>query len=161
MEKLGIQKEKAIDYLKENGIYDNTRIIIASDHGSYHSFTNSKSLPRNIEWFNPLLMVKDFNEEKEFQINNEFMTQADVPAIAIEDVIDEAINPFTGNKISKISQTEKQKKTIISFGKANRVLATENNGFIISDNEWFTVKDNVLDISNWSKLNVKNGEFVK
>lgn len=150
-----------LDYLKENGIYDNTRIIIASDHGSYHSFTNSKSLPRNIEWFNPLLMVKDFNEEKEFQINNEFMTQADVPAIAIEDVIDEAINPFTGNKISKISQTEKQKKTIISFGKANRVLATENNGFIISDNEWFTVKDNVLDISNWSKLNVKNGEFVK
>lgn len=150
-----------LDYLKANGVYDNTRIIIASDHGSYHYFANSGNLPRNIEWFNPLLMIKDFNDSKEFQKNGDFMTQADVPAIAMENIIASPENPYTGKKINKLSLSEKYDRTIISFGKANRVLATENNGFAISDNEWFTVKDNIFDISNWSKLNVQNGEFVK
>ena len=89
------------------------------------------------------------------------MTQADVPAIAVKNVIKEPVNPFTGNEIKELSLEEKQKKTIVSFSKANRVRATENNGFIINDDDWYTVKNSIFSVKNWSKLNVKKGEIVK
>ena len=47
--------------LKENGVYDNTRIIIVSDHGA--GVTNDKfegNYPVNLCMLNPLLLVKDF-----------------------------------------------------------------------------------------------------
>ena len=152
------------DYLKENGVYDNTRIIIVSDHGSYQRFPifeGSDLLPRAIEWYNPMLMVKDFNKAGSLKFNNDFMTQADVPAIAVKNVIKSSVNPFTGKEIKELSQAEKQEKAIISFGKANRVRATENNGFIINDDDWYSVKNSIFKIENWSKLNVKKGELVK
>lgn len=152
------------DYLKENNVYDNTRIIIVSDHGSYQRFPifeGSDLLPRAIEWYNPMLMVKDFNAAGNLKYSGNFMTQADVPAIAVKNVIKEPVNPFTGNEIKELSLEEKQEKTIVSFSKANRVRATEDNGFIINDDDWYTVKNSIFSVKNWSKLNVKKGEIVK
>ena len=153
------------DYLKENGVYDNTKIIIVSDHGSYQNMpvfseqNKNLKLPRNIEWFNPVLMVKDFNSSGNLKINRSFMTQADVPAIAFEGVVSNPVNPFTNKKIRTLSLSEKNEKAKISFSKANKVLATENNGFIISDDEWYSVKDSIFDTENWKKLKVHNGEL--
>ena len=153
------------DYLKENGVYDNTKIIIVSDHGSYQNMpvfseqNKNLKLPRNIEWFNPVLMVKDFNSSGNLKINRSFMTQADVPAIAFEGTVSNPVNPFTNKKIRTLSLSEKNEKAKISFSKANKVLATENNGFIISDDEWYSVKDSIFDTENWKKLKVHNGEL--
>ena len=151
-----------INFLKQNDIYDNTRIIIASDHGSYQNFPTfeeNSSFPRLIEWFNPMLMVKDFNSKGTLKIDDSFMTQADVPEIAVKDTVKNPVNPFTGNKIREFSKEEKENSAFISFGKANRVRATENNGFIINDSDWYTVKDSIFKIDNWKKLNVQKGEL--
>ena len=87
------------DYLRENGVYDNTRIIIVADHGfeinQFDIFCNG----RDLESFMPLLMVKDFNATG-FTISSEFMTNGDTPAIATEGLIDNPINPFTNNPIT-------------------------------------------------------------
>lgn len=153
------------DYLKENGVYDNTKIIIVSDHGSYQNMpvfseqNKNLKLPRNIEWFNPVLMVKDYNSYGNLKIDRSFMTQADVPAIAFEGAVSNPVNPFTNKKIRTLSLSEKNEKAKISFSKANKVLATENNGFIISDDEWYSVKDSIFDTENWKKLKVHNGEL--
>ena len=67
-----IQLGKWMDYLKEQGVYDNTRIIIAADHGTHldnPEFTAPKLRtalePKymNILYYNPLYMVKDFGSE--------------------------------------------------------------------------------------------------
>ena len=56
-----------------------------------------KEKARNLlEWYYPLLLVKDFGS-KEFVVSNEFMTNADVLTIATKNVINNPINPFTGN----------------------------------------------------------------
>ncbi len=50
-----------IDELKDEGIYDNTAIIIMADHGD-SNMSNMSS--------NPLLLIKDFDEEKDFTISD-------------------------------------------------------------------------------------------
>lgn len=154
-----------ISCMKENNAYDNTKIIIVSDHGSYQlmpefsSEFKTEKLPRTIEWFNPVLMVKDFGANGKLRTDSSFMTEADVPALAFSETIKNPVNPYTGKEIRLLSKAEKEDMAKISFSKANKVLSTENNGFIISDREWFSVKDNIFDINNWNQLEVQDGEL--
>ncbi len=60
-----LQVGKWLDYLRENGVYDNTRIILVSDHGfRSDGLFGLKLGPKNsqdMHYFCPLLMVKDFD----------------------------------------------------------------------------------------------------
>ena len=89
------------DYLREEGVYDNTRIILVSDHG-YDLYSLDELVADEDTCFSfyfPLLMVKDFGS-KEFVVSDEFMTNADVPSIALDGVIEQPMNPFTGKLIN-------------------------------------------------------------
>jgi len=98
---------KWIQWMKDNGVYDNTRIIIVSDHGRdvYNPFFKQQRIPNTRKkahpsYYNNLFLVKDFNAKGELVINTEdFMTSADVPALAVKDIIPDATNPYTGKKI--------------------------------------------------------------
>jgi len=67
---------KWFDFLKSENVYDNTRIIIVSDHGGRYKANTGN------EGFNPVLMVKDFNNRGLLRINETFMTHADTPYLA-------------------------------------------------------------------------------
>ena len=84
-----------IEYMKENDVYDNTRIIIVSDHGHYYDETDYV-----YSLFNPLFLVKDFNSHGTLTADYQFMTNADVPSILLDGIIENPINPFTGNPIN-------------------------------------------------------------
>ena len=91
------------DYLREEGVYDNTRIILVSDHGFdldlYADAEMNDDFDFNITFVDCLLMVKDFDAEG-FTVSDEFMTNADVPTLATSGVIDDPVNPFTGVPIN-------------------------------------------------------------
>jgi arylsulfatase A-like enzyme len=71
---------KWLDYLKREGIYNNTRIIVVSDHGGrYHSGGEGYY---GMEAYNPLLMVKEPEAEGPLTVSEEFMTHADTPRLA-------------------------------------------------------------------------------
>ncbi|MBR4010770.1 MAG: YidC/Oxa1 family membrane protein insertase [Clostridiales bacterium] len=89
-----------MDHLKELGVYDNTRIIIVSDHATeVRLFDELQFDGYNMERFNCLLMVKDFNSTG-FTTDYTFMTNADVPTIAMEGIVEDPINPGTGNPVN-------------------------------------------------------------
>jgi len=90
------------DYLKAHNVYDNTRIILVSDHGASPVFKYKTNLPFNIEWYNALLMVKDFDASGTFKTDNTFMSNGDVPFIALNGQIENPVNPFTGNEITTV-----------------------------------------------------------
>ena len=105
-----LQVGKWLDYLKQNEVYDNTRIIIVADHGRdlpmdefYPAFASTKftsKLPVSCTTSsgtvaptklssklpaanNPLFMVKDFNAKGKLKTDNSFMSNADTLFFAI------------------------------------------------------------------------------
>ena len=105
-----LQIGRWLDYLRENGVYDNTRIIIVSDHGrtldmtyiiidgaeGFHTDNGNVEDPMT---YNAVLMVKDFGSTG-FTTDDTFMTNADVPSIAFSGLVEHPVNPFTGNRVT-------------------------------------------------------------
>lgn len=141
-----------LEYLKQNDVYDNTRIIIVSDHGrglnhiEEFDLGASEDEMLDTEYYYPLLMIKDFNSKK-FSFSDDFMTNADVPTYALNDVIDDARNPFTGKRINNSKKNGEQ------FILASNEYSTEtNNGNQFLAARWLSVSKNRLDKKNWKIL---------
>jgi YidC/Oxa1 family membrane protein insertase len=100
---------KWLDRLKEMKVYDNTRIIIVSDHGDRVNNPDLTAFQNGtVTAYNPLLLVKDFNRKDVFSTDGTFMTNADVPLIAASGLIENPVNPYTGAKLT----AEGQKDTV-------------------------------------------------
>ncbi|MBR5040685.1 MAG: membrane protein insertase YidC [Clostridiales bacterium] len=150
-----LQLGEWFDYLREMGVYDNTRIILVSDHGYNldgfnllcHAFRmdgdRAASFDEDVELYMPLLMVKDFNATG-FTISKDFMTNADTPTLATEGLIEDPTNPFTGKPINSDAKDGPQK-----------VLSTDHWSIYVNNEEkfmedsWFTVEDDPYKIKNW------------
>lgn len=140
------------DYLREQGVYDNTRIIIVADHGAeFNQFDNMLFYDGklDVEAVNPLLMVKDFDAHG-FTTSDEFMTNADTPVMALEGIVDNPVNPFTGNPLDSSEKTAHPQLVTTS---GNWHLEDQNGTtFNTSDGLWFTVHDNIFDENNWQPV---------
>lgn len=90
-----------LDYLRAEGVYDNTRIIIVSDHGYYLNQIPELITDDNVDLMaiDALLLYKDFNDN-ESSVDNMFITNAAVPYLATNGIIDNPTNPYTGNVFS-------------------------------------------------------------
>lgn len=138
------------DNLRENGVYDNTRIILVSDHGrdvgqlagAVFDLGGDEAL--DSEWFRPLLMVKDFNATG-FTTSDEFMTNADTPTLALEGLIDEPVNPFTGNTIDNSEKTAHEQYVFYS----DIWSVDENNGNVFLPGDWYAVHGDTWNADNW------------
>ncbi|WP_288680825.1 YidC/Oxa1 family membrane protein insertase [uncultured Brachyspira sp.] len=139
-----------ITYLKENDIYDNTKIIIVSDHGRS---VNTKIFDKDMgfaNWYNALLMYKDFNSKGEIKIDTNFMTIADTPYLATKH-IPNIQNPFNNKLITNDYKTNGA--YIINFSGATWVIDNQfSNAYNI--NYYYHVKDNIFDINNWKKFQI-------
>lgn len=142
-----LQLEKWFAYLKEQGVYDNTRIILASDHGSiikpFKDFETKEKL--NTLRFRPLLMVKDFNKRGPIVTSHELMSNADVPRLAMQGIIENPINPFTGQNIFD-NEFSKGKQYVFDSGHWS-VDFNNGNQFIADD--WYTVEGDINNMDNW------------
>jgi hypothetical protein len=136
---------KWFKFLQEREVYDNIRIIIVSDHGwkINSDYTGNIELPDNnrLSAFHALLLVKDFESRGNLVTDNTFMTIGDVPLLAMNSLIENPINPFSGN--------------LIESDKENGVMVTTAGSlqFSISNNQWLHVKDNIFDPANWRAVN--------
>ena len=145
------------DYLRENGVYDNTRIIIVADHGRdlghfdelmhYDGSEEFKEVYTlmDVAYYHPMLMVKDF-DSKGFTYSDEFMTNADVPTLAVDGLIENPVNPFTGKAISSDEKTAHDQFILMS----RNWNVNSNNGNTYSDAYWASVKDNIWEKDNWT-----------
>jgi YidC/Oxa1 family membrane protein insertase len=142
---------KWFNYLKEQNVYDNTRIIFVSDHGKLGkdiNFPGNINLPNNrsLQEFNALLIVKDFDSKGRIKKDDTFMTNGDVPLLALEGIIENPVNPFTGNLLQADKDNGVAITTITHIGSEKH----RNNTYRIGKNQWLYVKDNIFDPSNWS-----------
>ena len=152
---------KWFDELRAQGVWDNTKIIIVSDHGCYLGLTGvnlsdtDPDLPdvpgyEKSQWadttcYNPILMVKDFGASG-FTTDTTFMTNADTPVLAFEQAVENPVNPFTGNPVTSAAKTSGEQRIVES---AWDIMT--NNGNFFSDPLWITFRgDDVFRPENWS-----------
>lgn len=147
-----LQLGKWFDYLREEGVYDNTRIILVSDHGKELRALDELIFDENtdISGFFPLLMVKDFGADG-FTTSDVFMTNADVPVIAVNETIENPVNPFTGKVINSDEKTAHDQYIIDSEDWD----IEKNNGNTFLPSDWYSVHDNIWNMDNW-KLAASN-----
>ena len=139
------------DYMRENGVYDNTKIILVADHGYNIGQLPQLKMPlgngetEDCSYYYPLLMVKDFGATG-FETSEVFMTNADVPTLATQGTIENPVNPFTGKPINNAEKFAHDQFLIMSW-KFNTIY---NNGYTYQAGRWASVKDNFWDRDSWT-----------
>ncbi|MHC6201689.1 YidC/Oxa1 family membrane protein insertase, partial [Breznakiellaceae bacterium SP9] len=139
------------DFLKAQDVYNNTRIILVSDHGSQisHVTKGDSGLPENFDNLHPILLVKDFNAQGSLKTDMTFMSNADVPSLILDGLIMNPINPFTGKAISMHA-----KESPLYIGSSGTVHLDDPQltQFPLSpENDWY-VHDDIFDPKNWTKV---------
>ena len=145
-----IQLGRWFDSMRENGVYDNTRIIIVSDHGRNLELNKDWMLDDGVdlEWFYAMLMVKDF-DAKEFSFSDDFMMTADVPTLATKGIIENPQNPFTGKPIS--SAYKEENPVYIFYSVEHSILVNNGNQYLPGD--WYRVENQgVHNPKDWVKV---------
>ncbi len=156
------------DYLKSQGVYDNTRIIIVSDHSRASIeegvFDDNRKLDDEIAGksyfgrghFHPLLMVKDFGKSGNLTTDMTFMTNGDVPSIALEGLVANPVNPFTKKEIPLDTSKIKKDGLVITPNDVHQAwLMRDEYTFPIKKNQWWRVKDPIFESSSWTRENVE------
>ena len=150
-----IQLGKWFDHLRENGVWENTRVIVVSDHGwelgLNHVLTgaaegeNALAPYDGVMAYNALMMIKDFGDGEAFRTDPSFMTIADTPSEAMRGLIENPVNPFTGNPISESAKSDPEQYVMLTDWRI-----AENHGTQYSDPIRLTLKNGYLfDESNW------------
>lgn len=140
------------DFLRREGVYDNTRIIIASDHGARLAQFDGMYLPGgefDLEGLSGLLLVKDFGGE-EYSVDHSFMTIADTPALALKDIAEDPVNPYSGKPVDM-----KAKETgdfLVTTDGNSSSKSDDGYHLPISNGHWYHVRDNIYDLDNWTML---------
>jgi arylsulfatase A-like enzyme len=145
---------KWFTFLKEHGVYDNTRIILASDHGRGNTaYPGNITLPggSKLQSYNALLMVKDFDtKDREafthdaLTVDTSFMTNADAALFAARGIAEK--NPFTG----KALEPDKADGIDITTIGALSTYRHSKYGYNIGADQWLHVHDSIFDPANWS-----------
>lgn len=152
------------DFLKEKGVYDNSRIVVVSDHGG-NGLEDCMEQDLNLDarvkgeayWgrghYHPLLLFKDFNASGPMTKNMDFMTNADAPSLLLKGLAEQPQNPFTQKEIPLDTTPVKKDGVVITTSDKHQP-PYHKDPFIfdIGDDEWWLVKDNVLKASSWTQI---------
>ncbi|CAM3283820.1 hypothetical protein [Helicobacter labetoulli] len=145
-----------LDWFKKQGIYDNTKIIIISDHGNGGVGAPLIDFPRKeLRNSHVLILVKEFNARGKLKINRDiFVSNSDAMAFACDEI--GSVCPHIGPSVLK--KPIKNRELIFSFvdGGTGRMLSNMYD-ILLS----YKVRNSIFDLSNWQDITeeVKNGTF--
>ncbi|MBR5017912.1 MAG: hypothetical protein IKX50_09350, partial [Spirochaetia bacterium] len=133
------------DWLKANGLYDNTTIIIASDHGNDYSENNPLApegieavLPRDtFNRLNSLFMVKPAGASGAIQVDDTFASNGDINA-----ALQNALGLETAYSSSNVHEGVSPRADFVSSRSNFRSDGTANYTI-------YQVKDSITDPKNW------------
>ena len=153
------------DYLRENDVFDRTRIIVVADHGHVEKFPafNNFENPEIPSGYNPLLLVKDFYSTGEIKTDASFMTNADTLFLAKGGFLVSDTNPFTGKKLEqKKDDVHVYPPGFYHEWSTGRIInrkefkLVKENGFHVSENIF--LPENWIPLSEWEEKNEVGGE---
>jgi len=156
-EKFFLDFSKWMTWLQENNVYDNTKIVIASDHGpEWYHFDGKAEVNVPLENYNYdkfrkdlflrlncLLLVKDFNASGPLEEDWRTMSNADIPAILFDDN-----DPTQGEE-----QLGREIYTFLTWWHQDLRNRSKYN-----IRQSFKVKGNIYDYDNWELMEANEQE---
>ena len=152
-------------WLKKNNMYDNTKIIMVSDHGNdfHKDYMNRNNIssefleidyPYMFSRSHALLLVKDFNKNDAFHIDNRLMSNTDTATIMYSG-IDDYVYSSNAHVFDMIDYS-KQKVS-------SRTVPVYHTDFynwidLVQEKDQFKIKykymvtDNMFEPENWKKV---------
>lgn len=148
------------DFLRKNNCYDNTRIIIVSDHGYRGYFDDFDNFPDPgiPTRFCPLFLVKDFNAKGKLKTDNALMTNADTVIFATKKLDTPPINPFTKNRLDErqvmggVNVYLTQRNSFVDGFDTDKMRVEKYTEFPIDKKQAWHVQDNLYEPKNWIPL---------
>lgn len=141
-----------IDWLKDNGIYDNTQIILVSDHGG----ADSISFPLDEYYYSGdiLFMLKDFNARGGLRVDSRLMADFDVASIVCENLPNGC-----PNVPKNILKNYPSQRKLIHSELTDAHISTMKDS--VTPREIYLVQDILSDVKNWQDISaeVLNGSF--
>lgn len=143
-----------LDYLKSQGVYDNTRILIVSDHGIVGPVEDRSSRARAGGTQAPefvrtrsLLLVKPRAAAGPLRVSEEFMPNAEAPRIACEE-IGGCTNPYLGGRpIATLGRDDPFRVTIVPW----QFNLQKRDSFIVKEQYQLIGRD-PYDARGWQRL---------
>lgn len=143
-----------MDFLKREGVYENTKIVVVSDHGivgsaedhstrAVHGGTTANAYVRS----RSVLLVKGERQAGKMNVSEEFMPNADVPRLVCQQ-IGGCTNPNLGNKT--VNRHGRELPFRVSFvpWQFNK---QKPDGFVIKE-ELTLEKGDPYDAKNWKNI---------
>ena len=127
-----------IKWLKDNGVYDNTYIILVSDHGNDFPDQNPLINEHDYNRLNILFMVKPFGARGDMKTDNDTL-------ISLQDVSDFLKNAKDGTPLT----ISKNRKVYPSYFIHLQTFLDTGNLEITRS---FEVTDNIFDEKNWKEI---------
>ncbi len=133
-----------IQWLKQEGIYDNTQIFVVSDHAGDDSLNIPSLSPRTI---GPdiLFLFKDFGAKGTLKIDNRLMANYDISSIFCENLSNGC--PNVPPNILKNYPTNRE----IIHARPNDDFHRHKSNLWLIDRA-YKVKDNIYDPKNWTDI---------
>ena len=140
-----------LKWFKDSGIYDNTKIIIVSDHGNGGLGAPLVDLPRReLRNSHIFFMVKDFNAKGKLKIDSTtFVSNSDAMAVACDE-IDSKCPKISPSFIKHPIPNRELIFTLVDGGSGRQ---TNTKFDVILQ---YRVKNSIFDLSNW--IDITNTE---
>ncbi|WP_236096736.1 alkaline phosphatase family protein [Helicobacter magdeburgensis] len=144
-----------VQWLKENGIYDNTQIFVVSDHSGFDDIGIPYSVSQKGHRPVSLFLFKDFNTSGKLKLDSRLMANYDSPSM----FCDNLPNGCPNVPKNILSNYPKNRNIISTIPIHWDISLHKKNEWLI--NHYFQVKGNVYDKSSWQDIteSVKNGTF--
>ncbi|MGI9303798.1 MAG: YidC/Oxa1 family membrane protein insertase [Gammaproteobacteria bacterium] len=142
-------------WMKDNGVYHNTKIVLVSDHGwwvdnSMFSREFAKTIPEGPErraaagFVQPLLLIKDFEARGNVARSDTFLSNSDVPAIVCSTV--GGCGDLRTDPIRNVARD----RTLVFNITAQPADVDKSNKFEVQRR--YEVKENIFDARNWKRI---------
>lgn len=142
---------KWIDWMKKNDVYDNTKIIILSDHGirdteiteevmvlnPFNSETPKNISMKELLYFTPLMMVKDYNATGPIKEDWRLLSNVDTYNIAFNENDPTKINPPVDRTLNAYTVSWRLKTSVDKLIPIDKV---------------YEVRDTVYNTENWKLI---------